>query len=165
MKSAKAILAGAVVALSVAIAACDNSRTAQRDEMRPGTTPPADAARASDTSMPASDVASAPDKYLGQTVTVRGEVERIMSPMSFVLDDDGPDIQPDLLVFSPKEGNPTTLDDTWRDKTVRVTGTVGKMTIVEIEREVGWDLDPQIEVEIERAGAILIARKIERMPE
>ena len=85
--------------------------------------------------------------------------------MSFVLDDDGPDVQPDLLVFSPKEGTPTTLDDTWRDKTVRVTGTVGKLTIVEIEREVGWDLDPQIEAEIERAGAILIARKIERMPE
>ena len=164
MKSSKAILAGAIVALSVAVAACDNSRTAQRDETRPGITPPADAARASDTSMPASDVASAPDKFAGQTVTVRGEVEKILSPTSFVLDDDGPDVKADLLVFSPKEGTPTNLDDTWRDQTVRVTGTVGKMTVVEIEREVGWDLDPQVEAEVEGAGAILIARKIERMP-
>ncbi len=165
MKSRRAILACAVVALSVAFAACNDSRMAQRDATRPGTAPPADAARASDTAVPASEVAAAPDKYLGQTMTVRGEVEKILSPMSFVLDDDGPDVKPDLLVFSAKEGTPVTIDESWHDKTVRVTGTIGKMTVVEIEREVGWDLDPQVELEVEGAGAILIARSIERMPD
>lgn len=165
MKSPKAILACAVVASSVALAACSDSRTTQRDTTQPGTPPAGDAARASDTAMNASDVAAAPDKYFGQTVTVRGEVQKILTPMSFVLDDDGPDLGKDLLVFSPKAGTPTTIDENWRDQTVQVTGTVGKMTVVEIEREVGWDLDPQVEAEVESAGAVLIARSVERMPQ
>lgn len=55
------------------------------------------------------------------------------------------------------------IDDQWLKNKVRVTGTVGKMTVVDIEREVGWDLDRELEVEGEGAKAVLIAKSVERV--
>jgi hypothetical protein len=46
---------------------------------------------------------------------------------------------------------------------VRVTGTVGKMSVVEIEREIGWDLRPELEVEVEKARAVMIASSVQRV--
>ena len=46
---------------------------------------------------------------------------------------------------------------------MRVTGTIGKLSIVDIEREVGWDLTPELEVEVEGAKAVLIAKSVERV--
>ena len=68
-----------------------------------------------------------------------------------------------MLVFYPKSGELAPLDDAWLNDEVRVIGTVGKMTVSEIEREVGWDLDPKIEVEVEKQGPVLIAKRVERI--
>jgi hypothetical protein len=43
-----------------------------------------------------------------------------------------------------------------------VTGTVRRMTIIELEREVGWDLDPKLEAEFQDKP-FLIARSVERV--
>jgi hypothetical protein len=37
------------------------------------------------------------------------------------------------------------------------------MTVMEIEREIGWALEPKIEVEVEKKGLVLIAKKVERV--
>jgi hypothetical protein len=37
------------------------------------------------------------------------------------------------------------------------------MSIVEIERELGWDLKPELEVEVEKAKAVLIATSVQRV--
>ena len=112
------------------------------------------------------DIAGEPDRYMGQTVTVVADVEEVHSPRAFSLDEDSPaagGIDNDLLVLSPAAGSLSDIDDQWLNNKVRVTGKVGKMAIVEIERELGWDLQPELEVEVEKAKAVLIATSVQRV--
>ena len=167
MKSWKTFTACAVMAMSIAVYGCDRkeTRTAQTQ-----TTPPADAPRdaapASNTALSVEDVVKNVDRYIGQEVTVGGEVDEVLGPMAFALDEEAPfeaGIDNDLLVFYPKSAELADLDDQWLNDEVRVTGTVGKMSVVEIEREVGWDLNPKIEAEVEKQGPVLIAKRVERV--
>ena len=112
------------------------------------------------------DIVGDPERYFGQTVTLRGEVQEVHSPMSFTLDEDAPlrgGIDNELLVFSRKADSLEPIEDDWMNNSVRVTGTVGRMTVVEIEREVGWDLNPELEAEVERSRAIIIAQSVQRV--
>ena len=112
------------------------------------------------------DIAGEPNRYMGQTVTVVADVEEVHSPRAFSLDEDSPaagGIDNDLLVLSSQAGSLSDIDDTWLNNKVRVTGKVGKMAIVEVERELGWDLDPELEMEVENAKAILIATSVQRV--
>ena len=43
---------------------------------------------------------------------------------------------------------------------MRVTGKVHEVSVVEVEREIGWDLDPEIEAELEDRDAVLIAESV-----
>jgi hypothetical protein len=112
------------------------------------------------------DIAGEPDKYLGQTVTVVADVEEVHSPRAFSLDEDSAlagGVDNDLLVLSPQAGSLSDLDDTWLNNKVRVTGKVGKLSVVEIEREIGWDMMPELEVEVEKARAVMIATSVQRV--
>ena len=112
------------------------------------------------------DIAGEPDRYLGQTVTVVADVEEVHSPRAFSLDEDSPaagGIDNDLLVLYPNSDSLRDIDDQWLNNKVRVTGKVGKFTIVEIERELGWDLQPELEAEVEGAKAVLIATSVQRV--
>jgi hypothetical protein len=168
MKSWKTITACAVVALSVAAYGCDrnDTRTTEQTQPAPQAEAPRDAAPASNTALGVEDIVKNADRYDGQEVTVVGEVDEVLSPMAFALDEDAPfeaGVDNDLLVFYPKSAALDDLDDQWLNDEVRVTGTVKKMTVVEIEREVGWDLDPKIEAEVEKQGPVLIAKRVERV--
>lgn len=123
------------------------------------------AERAEEGTINVAEIAEHPDKYLGQTVTVVADVEEVHSPRAFSLDEDSPaqGVDNDLLVLSPAAGSLSDIDDQWLNNKVRVTGKVGKMAIVEIERELGWDLGPQLEVEVEKARAVLIASAVQRV--
>jgi hypothetical protein len=112
------------------------------------------------------DITGDPEEWIGQTVTVEADVEEVLSGYSFKLDEDAPlegGVDNDLLVFSPKAANLASIDDQWLDNKVRVTGKVVRMTVVEIEREIGWDLDPTIEAELEDVRPVLIASSVERI--
>ena len=112
------------------------------------------------------DIQDHPDTYLGQTVTVVADVEEVHSPRAFSLDEDSPaagGIDNDLIVLSPQAGALRDIDDQWLNNKVRVTGPVGKINIVEIERELGWDLTPELEVEVGKAKAVIIAKSVERV--
>lgn len=130
-----------------------------------------DTSKADDTSAAAGtvavdDITGNPDKYLGQTVTVVAEVDEVHGPDAFSLDEENPiagGIDNDLLVIGPQAASLEDLDDQWLNDKVRVTGTIGKLSVVEIEREVGWDLTPELEVEVEGAKAVLIAKSVERV--
>jgi hypothetical protein len=102
---------------------------------------------------------------MGQTVTVVAEVNEVFGPRAFALDEDAPlaaGIDRDLVVLSKTGINLAPLDDRWLNDKVRVTGKVGRASVVEVEREVGWDLDPEIEVELEDVRAVLVADAITR---
>jgi hypothetical protein len=123
-------------------------------------------ARSTEGTTRVADIQEAPDKYMGQTVTVVADVEEVHSPRAFSLDEDSPasgGVDNDLLVLSPQAGNLSDIDDQWLNNKVRVTGKVGKMQIVEVERELGWDLDPELEMEVEKARAVIIASAVQRV--
>jgi hypothetical protein len=112
------------------------------------------------------DIQDHPDTYAGQTVTVVADVEEVHSARAFSLDEDSPaagGVDNDLIVLSPQAGSLTDIDDQWLNNKVRVTGTVGVVNIVEIEREIGWDLTPELEVEVGKAKAVIIAKSVERI--
>lgn len=124
------------------------------------------AERAAEGTARVADIAGEPDKYLGQTVTVVADVEEVLSPRAFLLDEDSPaagGIDNDLIVLYPNSDALRDIDDQWLNNKVRVTGRVGKVSIVEIERELGWDLRPELEVEVEKAKAVLIASSVQRV--
>jgi hypothetical protein len=132
---------------------CDTSRATDADRAAEGTTRVA-------------DIAGEPDRFMGQTVTVVADVEEVHGARAFSLDEDSPaagGIDNDLLVLSPQAGSLADIDDTWLNNKVRVTGKVGKMAVLDIERELGWDLRPELEVEVERAKAVLIASSVQRV--
>lgn len=101
-----------------------------------------------------------PNAYLGKTVTVSGDVERIFAPRAFNMDS-GVNVG-ELLVLGA-EPFPNVPDGGNRayvvDDTAVVTGTVRLLVTAEVEREIGWDLDRQLEIEFE-GKPVLIAKSI-----
>jgi hypothetical protein len=152
-----------IVTLSISAAACDRTRNDAATADPIGTTGPA----VGDSGMVrVADLVDAPNSYVGKTVTVEADVEEVFGPRAFALDEDAPlagGIDNNLLVFSKAAGDLADIDDEWLNNTVRVTGKVGRMSVVEIERELGWDLDPQLETELEGAGPVLIASSVDRI--
>lgn len=112
------------------------------------------------------DIVANPNSYVGQTVTVEADVEEVFGPRAFALDEDAPfagGVDRDLLVLGKQTSDLARIDDQWLNNKVRVTGSVGRFSVVEVERELSWDLDPQIEAELERAGAVLFAESVSRV--
>jgi len=106
------------------------------------------------------------DNYLGKTVTVVADVQEVLGPRAFTLDEDdvlAGGIDNDMLVLSPQAGNLTPIENSWMKNKVRVTGTVRALAVAEIEREVGWDLDRKIEAEFKKVKAVLVASSVERL--
>lgn len=104
-----------------------------------------------------------PNAYIGQTVTVAGDVEEVFGPRVFTLDEETIAGNTDLLVLSPQrpELNLEAIDNNWLNDGVRVTGTVRRMVVADVERELGWDLDNELEVEY-RDRPVIIAQSIAR---
>ena len=95
-------------------------------------------------------------RYNNQKVKVSGEVEEVIDRQAFILESGGL-FNDEIVVLIPK--NNMRVEE---DSEVTVTGTVRAVGLVEIEREYGWDLDPQIKIELENVEAYLIADRIER---
>ena len=147
---------------ALALSACNNSRA----ENETGRTPSDTSAATTAGSVRVADIAGEPDKYAGQTVTVVADVQKVHGPQAFSLDEDSPaagGIDNDLLVLSRKAGELADIDNNWLKNKVRVTGRVAKMSVRDIEREVGWDLHPELEDEVTNARAVLIATSVERV--
>ena len=107
------------------------------------------------------------NNYLGQKVTVVADVQEVHGERAFTLDEDdvlAGGIDNDVLVVGKQAGNLERVEDNWMRNKVRVTGTVRGLALAEIEREVGWDLDPKIEAELEDVKAVIVADSIQRVP-
>ncbi|CAN5381499.1 hypothetical protein BH20ACI2_BH20ACI2_09390 [soil metagenome] len=105
-----------------------------------------------------------PSAYVGKTVTVSGDVEEIWGPRAFNMDS-GLTVG-ELLVIG-REPFPQIPDAGNRAYVVSdvatVTGVVRMLVTADIEREIGWDLDPRIEAEF-NAKPVLIAQSIAFRP-
>ena len=155
-------------ALAVTFAACDRTPDEETRTTYDETigTDAAGTAGAEHAMPRVADIVDNPSSYVGQTVTVEADLEEVFGPRAFALDEDAPlagGIDRDLLVLGKSAANLEEIDDQWLNNRVRVTGRVGQMSLVEVEREVGWDLDPKIEAELEAAGAVLFADSVTRI--
>lgn len=106
-----------------------------------------------------SEVAKAQNADLiGKTVNVSGEVEKVIGPKVFIIEGDRLFNDPEVLVVSDT-GSPV-IDDT----RVRVTGTVRKFVVSEIESSFDLDLAQEFEVEF-RDKPVIIATAVALTPE
>lgn len=104
------------------------------------------------------EVAENPSAFTGKSVTLYGEVEETFGSRSFRLG--GQDFfDKEILVFTraPLSASVQRTADAplTRDDLALVTGTVRTVTVAEIERELGFDLQPEYEVELENKLAII----------
>lgn len=95
------------------------------------------------------EVTKNPSAFYGKTIAVKGEVEDIVSPNSFRLDEDGLDgviDNKDLLVLNTAPGQ--TVTD---NQKVVVTGVLRPFVLADFERDydLNWDLTVQRKLEAE----------------
>lgn len=107
-------------------------------------------------------VAEQPNQYLGKQVTIMGVVDDVHSARAFEVENDsGIVFDKELLVLSKSavdlNGTPVREDDE-----LFITGTVMKLVTTEVERELGWDLQPELEVEWSDKP-VLVAELISQM--
>jgi hypothetical protein len=101
------------------------------------------------------------DTLIGNRVTVAGEIHKKLDAQSFVLESGGI-FDDEITVIVPRDAKGISMRSFAEDSDVVVTGTVRTAPLVEIERELGWDLDPQYEIEFEGNRNFLVAEKITR---
>jgi hypothetical protein len=99
------------------------------------------------------DLEKHPEKYEGKTVTVEGEVDRVLGPHLFTIDEKNwIDLDRELPVVVPDPFAAIVRSDS----PVRVTGTVEKVPIATIERERSLlRREPKLKAEIETQPALV----------
>lgn len=111
-------------------------------------------------------ITSNPSQYYGRTLAVTGEVEEVLSPTSFTLDEDQLFGASDLLVIvaNPRTGNTTNTPAAVKDnETVAVTGVLRPFVVADIERDydLTWDLELQRKLEAEyRTKPVLVVQSV-----
>jgi hypothetical protein len=114
------------------------------------------------------DLEDKPENFLGKTVTVEGEVDKLVGPHLFTIDERGwADPARELAVSVPAPF----LVAMKAKIPVRVTGTIEKVPIDRLEKEIGPIVDVKLRDEIanrpvlvatavtDRAGKSLLTRK------
>jgi hypothetical protein len=117
-------------------------------------------------SLRVADIMDNPTQYIGDTITVEADVEEVLGTYAFVLDEDDPvagGIDNDLMVFSARSAMLADIDDQWLNNRVRVTGVVRQATVAEIEREIEWDLTPDVETKVDGTKPVLIAHSFQHI--
>jgi hypothetical protein len=79
------------------------------------------------------DIARNPNRYFGQKVTVRAEIEDVLSRHVFLLDEDKLFAWPDVLVLTPALSSMIP-----EDEVVTVTGTVRAFVDADFRRDYNW---------------------------
>lgn len=92
-------------------------------------------------------------KYVGRTISVDAEVETVLGPRLFTIDEPNwGDLDGEILVYMPSTLAALVKDD---DR-VTITGTVKTFVRAEVEREWGWlGLEPEVEVEFAKKPVIV----------
>ena len=157
-----------IATLAVGLVACrnDSPQTPPLDQGTPaqqsaqqGTPAPQQGEQASPSPdvQPVKEVVK--DPTYGERITVEGKVDTVYGPQHFTMK--AGIFRDELLVVAPKQLVSeafSTTDD------VRITGTVRKMVVSEVEREFTLDFDNAAEVKWE-AKPYLVAESMERVPD
>jgi hypothetical protein len=109
----------------------------------------------------AGEISQKTSKLLGQFVTVRSEPIQKVGEHTFTISDSEV-FGGERIIVVNATGEPLVLPEP-QDAELQVTGTVAKFVAADIEREYGWDLDPNVYKEYESQPA-LIAQSIALAP-
>ncbi|WP_413160230.1 hypothetical protein ACL6C3_17470 [Capilliphycus salinus ALCB114379] len=145
----------AMVLISGALVACDgyenNALNTQDDNIITNDPEPVE------TVTSVEEIKDDTEEFIGETVTISGEVENVVSLNSFVLqDEDNLFDEEEVLVISVDNQTEPIVDG----ENVQVTGEVRRFNITELERDydLTWDLDLQRELEAEfRDKTVIVA--------
>lgn len=146
----QSMAAAALMCLTLILGACASESPGERVERVGGVT--------------AAQIINDPNAYVGRTVTVSGDVEEIHGPHAFNIDSGAS--AGELLVVG-REPFPQVPDGGSRayvvNDTATVTGVVRLLVTAEVERELGWDLTPELEAEF-NARPVLVAQQVAFLP-
>ncbi|HET8884279.1 MAG TPA: hypothetical protein VFM68_02305 [Candidatus Saccharimonadales bacterium] len=108
-----------------------------------------------------SRITSGPDAFVGQDVTVTGEVQDVLAPRIFKISNDT--AGDELTVLTPQ---PLTVEQAQESEeflqdnaNVLIVGTIQTATVAEIERDYGLTLDAEVEAEFDQT-IVLVAHSI-----
>ena len=106
-------------------------------------------------------VTDTPDNYIGETISIRGEVDELQNDRrSFTVADHDWIFPEKLLVVTPRPISQMTGGVTLREEErVQVRGTVRRLVIAELERDYDFDLERDFELEF-RERPVLVASSI-----
>ena len=121
-----------------------------------------DVAVSAESNVTTEDLSENLDRYLGQTVSVREEVEELVGDYAFLLDEDQLFGGEETLIINAS-GQPVDLVE-GDDTDVQVTGEVRELVLADLEAEYNFDLDNDVFVEYENQPAI-IAQSIALAPD
>lgn len=156
MKRARRLLAAAGFVFFPALALAAGSGTQAQRQQQP---PPKPAAMANP--MDVEELNDTIAQQTGKKVTVAGEIEEWLDARSFVLESGGL-FNDEIAVIVPPDVKGLDTQRLNEDADIVVSGTVRAMRVVDVERELGWDLQPELEVELEGVKHFLVAERITR---
>ncbi|MEB3882641.1 hypothetical protein [Lyngbya sp. CCY1209] len=155
---------GAIAVLSLAglLGACDGyneQATAPQQDL----TPP-DNSPGVETVTSLEEVSEQTQQLMGQTVTVTGEVEEIVGPGTYRLEEQGEIFGEDSILVVMASDPPQPIAE---DQVVEVTGEVRQFIIAEFERDYNltWDLEMQRQLEAEYEGRPVVISQVTRVVE
>lgn len=102
-----------------------------------------------------------PANFYGKTITVAGKVDELLTESAFELEGTGWAFNDNITVLTKSPAQLARAAVAGKDELV-VSGTVRPFVVTEVERELGWDLSPEIEVRL-KERPILIADAIRRV--
>jgi hypothetical protein len=159
---ARAIAGAALLAAAVATTgACTNERerAAERAPMQQAERAPAPAPQ------PTTDVDTLkehPGRFYDKQVRVTGEVDEIYSDRAFRLEGTGWAFDDDITVLMKKPLDAAAGGVLQKDEELVVSGTVRRFVVADVERDIGWDLTPEVEVKL-KERPVLIADSVRKV--
>lgn len=121
-----------------------------------------DVAIAEESNVTTEDLSANLDRYLGQTVSVREEVEELVGDYAFMLDDDQLFGGEETLIINAS-GQPVDLVE-GDDTDVQVTGEVRELILADLEQEYDFDLDDDAFIDYENQP-VIVAQSIALAPD
>jgi hypothetical protein len=108
--------------------------------------------------VPIDQIEDNPAKYIGQTITVDAEVDKVVGPHLFTIDEpDWIDLDGETLVYLPS--NLAAL--VHEGDCVTVSGTMKKMALSDLRREWGWlDTTPAMEARLTKRPLLVASRVV-----
>ncbi|WAS90600.1 hypothetical protein [Nannocystis punicea] len=154
-------IAGAALLAAVATGACNSERerTAERAPGQQAERAPTPAPA------PTTDVDTVkehPAWYYDKKVRVTGEVDEVYSDRAFRLEGTGWAFDDDITVLMKKPMDVAAGGALKDDDELIVNGTVRRFVVADVERDIGWDLSPEIEVKL-KERPVLVADSVRKV--